>query len=77
MDNLILYFAQLLDSMNMVDLAPTTIGPMWRNGRAGLEGVSKILDGFLASFHLNPLLGSYHSWTHPSKILDYYPVCLE
>ena len=63
LDHLALYFAQLLDPMNMVDLAPTTIGPTWRNGRASPEGVSKRLDRFLASFHLIPLLGSYHSWT--------------
>ena len=77
LDHLALYFAQLLDSMNMVDLAPTTIGPTWRNGRAGPEGVSKRLNRFLASFHLIPLLGSYHSWTQPSEILDHYLVYLE
>ena len=60
-DHLSLYFAQLLESMHMVDLAPTKIGPTWRNGRAGPEGVRKILDRFLASLHLIPLLGSYHS----------------
>ena len=61
MDHLSLYFAQLLDSMNMVDLAPTKIGPTWRNGRVGSEGVSKRLDRFLASLHLIPTLGCYHS----------------
>ena len=75
--HLALYFSQLLDSMNMVDLDPTTIGPTWRNGRFGTEGVSKRLDRFLASFHLIPLLGSYHSWTQPSEISDHYLVCLE
>ena len=41
MDHLSLYFAQLLESMHMVDLAPTKIGPNWRNGRSGPECVSK------------------------------------
>ena len=36
-----LYFAQLLDSLHMVDLAPTKIGPTWRNGRVGPEDISK------------------------------------
>ena len=29
LDHVSLYFSQLLDSMNMVDLSPTTIGPTW------------------------------------------------
>ena len=61
MDHYSLYFAQLLDSLHMVGLAPTKIGPTWRNGRIGPEGVSKRLDRFLASLHLIPTLGCYHS----------------
>ena len=66
------YFSHLLDSMNMVDLAPITPGPAWRNGRMGSEGVSKRLDRFLASIHLIPMLGNYNSWTRPSDISDHY-----
>ena len=40
-DHLSIYFTQLLDSMNMVDLLPSKIGPTWRNGRAGSDGVSR------------------------------------
>ena len=54
--------------MHMVDLAPTKIGPTWRNGRLGPEGVSK---------RLILTLGCYHSWIQPSKIYDHYHVCLE
>ena len=68
-DHLSLYFSQLLDSMNMVDLTPTKIGPTWRNGRVGSEGVSKRLDRFMASFTLVPTLGCYKSWIQPSKSL--------
>ena len=76
-DHLSLYFTQLLDSMNMVDILPSKIGPTWRNGRAGSAGVCKRLDRFRASFTLVPLLGCYKSWIQPSEISDHYPVCLE
>ena len=36
----------------MVDLNPVKMGPTWRNGRAGEEGVNKRLDRFLVADQL-------------------------
>lgn len=76
-DHLSLYFSKHLDSMNMVDLIPSKIGPTWRNGRASFDGVSKRLDRFLTYFTLVPSLGCYKSWIQPSEISYHYSVCLE
>ena len=35
-DPLCSYFVQLLTCMKMVDVAPTCIGPTWKNGRSGV-----------------------------------------
>ena len=77
MDHMIHYFTNLLDSSNLVDLAPLHLGPTWRNGRPGSEGISKRIDRFLAPVHLIPLLNDFKSWIHPFEISDHYPICLE
>ena len=61
----------------MVDLAPHSPVPMWRNGRGGIEGINKRLDRFLAIVRLLPILNRFRTWTHPFVISYHYPVCLE
>ena len=77
MAHMIHYFTNLLDSSNLVDLAPLQLGPTWRNGKPGSEGISKRIDRFLASVHLFPILNEFKSWIHPSEISDHYPICIE
>ena len=61
----------------MVDLDPLSPDPTWRNGHVGIDGISKILDRFLASTCLLPILDHFRTWTHPSMIFVHYPVYLE
>ena len=75
-DHMAHFFTHILDSTNMVDLAPHTPGPTWRNGCVGHDGVSKRLDIFFTSLHLIPILNHYKSWIQPSEILAHYLVFL-
>ena len=77
LDHLCHYFSHFLNSSNLVDLAPQELGPTWRNGRPGSEGISKRIDIFLASIHLIPFLNDFKYWIHPSKFSDHFPVFLE
>jgi hypothetical protein len=52
MDPLTNYFTMLLQNHNLVDLPPAAIVPTWRNGRTGLDVISKRLDRFLLSADL-------------------------
>ena len=76
-DPLSSFFKQLFDSVGLIDTAPTIVGPTWRNGRVGDEGISKRLDRFLIASSLIPTLLVHRVWTHTSDISDHYPVCLE
>ena len=49
LDPLAPFFSQLIADHNLVDLYPTYVGPTWRNGRSGIDGISKRLDRFLLS----------------------------
>ena len=60
-DHMVHYFSHLLDSTNMVDLAPHTPGPTWRNDCVGHDGVSKRIDRFLDTLHVLPALNQYNS----------------
>ena len=60
-----------------MDLAPLCVGPTWRNGHAGAEGISKRLDRFLISASLIPSLGIHRVWTQCADISDQYPIVLE
>ena len=71
------YFLDLFNSVGLVDVAPPTIGPTWRNGRSGEEGICKRLDRYLISNALLPHLGSFRTWTHRSLIFDHFPILLE
>ena len=58
-DPLTQHFLSLFYSVGLVDLVPQYVGPTWRNGRVGEEGVSKRLDHFLISASIIPSL-----WVH-------------
>ena len=69
-DSLSDYFISLFDSLGLVDVAPQVAGPTWRNGRTGIDGISKRLDRFLIASSLLPSLGSYKTWTKSLEILE-------
>ena len=72
-----MHFHHLFVSLGLSDIAPPNVGPMWRNGRVGNEGISKILDRFLVAATLIPSLQVHRVWTLPSDISDHFPICLE
>ena len=47
LDLLSSYFLRLFSCNNMVDLCQYVPSPTWRNGRFGIDGISKRLDRFL------------------------------
>ena len=70
-------FSQLIADHNLVDLAPPYAGPTWRNGRSGVDGISKRLDKFLLSAFVVPSMHRHRVWSTPSDISDHYPICME
>ena len=77
LDPLAHFFSHLIVDNGLVDLAPPYAGPTWRNGRGGVEGISKRLDRFPISSSLVPSLLIHRVWTVPSEVSNHYPVCLE
>ena len=41
------FFSKLFSDHQLVDVAPPYVGPTWRNGRMGKDGISKRLDHYL------------------------------
>ena len=56
LDPLVSHFKCLFDSVGLLDISPNIIGPTWRNGRIGDDGIIKRLDHFLLSSALIPSL---------------------
>ena len=77
LDPLAHFFTHLIENNYLVDMAPTFAGPTWRNGRAGVNGISKRLDSFLISSSLIPFLHHHWMWSTPSDVSDHYLICLE
>ena len=71
------FFSELFSDHHLVDVAPTGVGPTWRNGRMGEEGISKRLDRFLLSDQLVNSLPRFRVWTHRCGISDHFPVILD
>ena len=71
------FFKHLFDSVGLLDIAPSSAGPTWRNGHVGEHGISKRLDRFLVASSLIPSLLTHRVWTHHSDISDHFPVCFE
>ena len=55
------YFFHLLASTNIIDVAPTCIGPTWINDRLGGSGIKKRLDRILIFDSRVPLFSRYRS----------------
>ena len=41
LDPLSSFFKHLFDSVGLIDTAPSIVGPTWRNGRVGDDGIGK------------------------------------
>ena len=76
-DPLSSHFNLFFESLGLVDIATPTVGPTWRNGRVGSDGISKKIDRFLIASSLIPLLQYHRVWTQTLDISDHYPICLE
>jgi len=77
LDPLADYFFGLFDAVGLVDVIPKQLGPTWRNGRVGGDGVSKRLDRFLINNHFNEGKFRSKSWTINSLISDHNSICLQ
>ena len=77
LDPLASHFKLFFDSLGLLDIAPTYVGPTWRNGRVGEEGINKRLDRFLLYSSSIPSLKVHHMWIHHVDISDHYPIDLE
>jgi hypothetical protein len=59
---------------HLIDLLPDEIVPTWRNGRSGLDSISKCLDRVLASESLLNDVGRFRSWVDLPFVSDHAPV---
>jgi hypothetical protein len=75
--NLDEYYNDLFSSRKLIDIKPNKPVPTWRNGRRGLEAVSRRLDRFLVSEDLLLDLGLHRSWVEFPYISDHAPVLLQ
>lgn len=76
-DDLADYFSGILDTFDLVDVAPFVPGPTWTNGRAGTAGIHKRLDKFLVKSSLLNRWEKHRSWIGEYKFSDHWPVCFQ
>lgn len=76
-DDLADYFNGILDTFDLVDVAPCVPGPTWTNGRAGMAGIHKRLDKFLVKSSLLNRWEKHRSWIGEYKFSDHWPVLFQ
>jgi hypothetical protein len=76
-DPLAHYFSNILINSVLLDVQPTQLAPTQRNGRDGLDGISKRLDWFLIDENLLGNHRNIQSWIINSSISDHNPICLQ
>ena len=69
-----LFCRNIFSSQYLLLVAPVEFGPTWRNGRRGVDGVSKSLDRFSMEENLLPLMSRYRAWFCPSKASYHFPI---
>ena len=76
-DDLSSYFANLFESMELVDIQLLKLMPTWRNNKSGDQAISKRLDRFMLSENL--LSGSLiiRTWVEVGGLSDHLPVLLQ
>jgi hypothetical protein len=60
-----------------VDITPIDCGPTWRNGRSGIEEITKILDMIYMVEDLLKVVGRHRSWVAMPFISDHALVLLQ
>jgi hypothetical protein len=76
LDPLSSYFTELFDKAGLVDVFSDAVVPTWRNGRSGVDSISKRLDWVLISEDLLVGIGSYKSWVDYPNFSDHALVLL-
>ena len=74
LDKIADFFKLLLQNYHLVDMVMDVIAPTWRNGRTGVDSITKRLDHILVSENLLNEVGRYRSWVEFTYISDHVPV---
>jgi len=73
LDKLAGFFKLLLQDYHLVDMLLDVVAPTWRNGRTGVDSITKKLDHILVSENLLSEVGRYRSWVEFPFISDHTP----
>jgi hypothetical protein len=77
LDPLAWYFKEIFQEKGLVDITPIDCGPTWRNGRSGMEEISKRLDKIYMAEDLLKVVGRHRSWVAMPFISDHAHVLLQ
>ena len=77
MDPFFEFFKHLFRAYNLLDVLLSKLGPTWKNGWVGFEGVSKRLDRFFVYEDFAGILTMYRSWDIISSISNHFLICLQ
>jgi hypothetical protein len=61
----------------LVDILPEALIPTWRNGRQGVDAISKILDRHFVLMNLLEKVARYRAWVALSFVSHHTPIVLE
>jgi hypothetical protein len=71
------YYKSFFQEKHLIDVVPGKIVPTWRNGRSGVDRISKRLDRFLISEDFLSGVDIYRSWVEYPFISDHAPILLQ
>jgi hypothetical protein len=74
---LAIFFKDLFDNSSLVDVAPTELVPMWRNGRIGDSSIAKRLERFFVAEDLIGPAMRYISCVESPFFFDHAPIILQ
>jgi hypothetical protein len=77
LDPLAVFFKEIFLKNQLVDIPPAEVVPTWRNGRIGVEEISKRLDRVYVSEDLISSSVRYRSWVDYPFISDHALVLLQ
>lgn len=68
------YFKCMILDHHLIDLLPDEVVPTWRNGRIGMDSISKNLDQGLVLESLLNDVGMFQTWIDLPFVSDHAPV---